>query len=117
MEFLRDYSGSISKGTDVLPLSGLNTALGTTWWGCCLAIISVILLSLVLKRNIPKVREMVEQLSEENRDLLQSHGMVIGRVINEYKARFGRGDFLIRSVVDIDEDEGYIVIGDAQVRM
>ena len=60
MEFLRDYSSSISEGTNTLPLSGLNTALGTTWWGCCLAIISVILLSLVLKRNIPKVREMVQ---------------------------------------------------------
>ena len=60
MEFLRDYSRSISEGSDTLPLSGLNTALGTTWWGCCLAILSVILLSIVLKRNIPKVREMVQ---------------------------------------------------------
>lgn len=63
------------------------------------------------------VREMVEQLSEEDRDLLQSHGMVIGRVINEYKPRFGRGDYLIRSLMGVDEKTGHIAIGDAQVRI
>ena len=72
MEFLRDYSSSISEGSDTLPLSGLNTALGTTWWGCCLAILSVILLSIVLKRNIPKVREMVQAKERQIRSACSS---------------------------------------------
>ena len=62
MEFLVDYESSIKEGSDLLPLSGLNTALVTTWWGCCLAIFSVILLSYVLKRRIPKAREMVQEI-------------------------------------------------------
>lgn len=66
---------------------------------------------------LESLQEMDQDLAVEDRELLRSQPLLVGRVINEYKARFGRGDFLIRSVVDIDEDEGYLVIGDAQVRV
>lgn len=62
MEFLGDYSNSIQSGSNELPLSGLNTALVTTWWGCCLAIVSTILLSYVLKRRIPRARTMLREI-------------------------------------------------------
>lgn len=57
------------------------------------------------------VREMTEQLDTENRMLMQQ-GLLVGRVINEYKDRFGRGDFLIRNVLGAAKDESYIAVSD-----
>jgi small ligand-binding sensory domain FIST len=62
------------------------------------------------------VQEMVRKLSAEDRQLVQSHGLLVGRVINEYKSRFGRGDFLIRSISGVDEESGYIGVADTAVR-
>ncbi len=62
------------------------------------------------------MRQMVARLDPADRDLIQHNGLHIGRVINEYKSRFGRGDFLIRNMVGVDADEGYIAIGDPRVR-
>ena len=41
---------------------------------------------------------------------------MVGRVINEYKDRFGRGDFLIRNIVGIDPKARYLAISDPQTR-
>ena len=62
------------------------------------------------------MRQMAARLDPQDRDLLQHNGLHIGRVINEYKSRFGRGDFLIRAMVGVDAQEGYIAIGDPRVR-
>lgn len=62
IQFLGDYSSSIKEGSAQLPLSGLNTALFTTCWGCCLTIASIIFLSYVMKRKIPRAREMVQKI-------------------------------------------------------
>jgi len=62
------------------------------------------------------LRQMVASLDAEDRELLQTNGLHVGRVINEYKGRFGRGDFLIREMVGVDADDGYIAIGDPRVR-
>lgn len=62
------------------------------------------------------MRQMVARLDPADRDLIQHNGLHIGRVINEYKSRFGRGDFLIRNMVGVDADDGYIAIGDTRVR-
>lgn len=69
------------------------------------------------RRALDVVQEMAGQLTEEDRALVETKGLLVGRVINEYKPRFGRGDFLIRSLVDADQDAGYIVIGDPQTRV
>jgi small ligand-binding sensory domain FIST len=58
------------------------------------------------------LREVIEGLSEQDRALLPK-GVFIGRVINEYKERFGRGDFLIRGVLGADEKSGAIAVADA----
>jgi small ligand-binding sensory domain FIST len=69
------------------------------------------------RRALDVLQEMAGGLSEEDRALVETKGLLVGRVINEYKPRFGRGDFLIRSLVDADQDAGYIVIGDPQTRV
>ncbi len=62
------------------------------------------------------LRQIAARLDPADRHLLETNGLHVGRVINEYKSRFGRGDFLIRAMVGVDPDEGYIAIGDTRVR-
>jgi small ligand-binding sensory domain FIST len=50
-------------------------------------------------------------LDEHDRGLVQQ-GLHIGRVIDEHKADFGRGDFLVRNVIGVDRGSGAIAIGD-----
>ena len=57
-------------------------------------------------------QETAQAAASADQFLLQEHGLLLGRVINEYKDRFGRGDFLVRSVVGADADAGYIVVPD-----
>ncbi len=57
------------------------------------------------------IQKMAEDMEERDRDLLQ-HGLFVGRVINEYKDRFGRGDFLIRNIVAADQQAGYLAVSD-----
>ncbi len=62
------------------------------------------------------IHEMVSDLNAEDRLLVQTRGLMIGRVINEYKERFGRGDFLIRHLLAVDQEAGYVAINDPQIR-
>ncbi len=66
---------------------------------------------------IEVARNLLEKLPAADQELLQTNGWLVGRVINEYKHRFGRGDFLIRQVIGIDPHAGYLAIGDPQVRI
>jgi small ligand-binding sensory domain FIST len=70
-----------------------------------------IILGLGNRKALDVVRELVEELPEEDRKLLEK-GLFVGRVINEYKDRFGRDDFLIRNVVGIDENHGAVAVSD-----
>jgi len=63
------------------------------------------------KPALAVIEQTAEEADEEVRDLLQ-HGVFIGRVINEYKDHFGRGDFLIRNIIGADRTSGYIAISD-----
>jgi len=60
---------------------------------------------------INAVREAVETIPDEDKKLLE-RGLFIGRVINEYKDRFGRDDFLIRNVIGVDENHGAIAVAE-----
>lgn len=62
-------------------------------------------------RAVDVLRDIVTGLEPEDRELLPN-GVYMGRVINEYKARFGRGDFLIRGVLGVDQKSGAIAVGD-----
>ena len=44
--------------------------------------------------------------------MLVNQGLHIGRVIDEHKADFGTGDFLIRGVMGADQRTGAVAIGD-----
>ncbi|MBY0113256.1 MAG: FIST C-terminal domain-containing protein [Phycisphaerales bacterium] len=57
------------------------------------------------------MREVVTDMNPEERAALSS-GLFVGRVINEYKDRFGRSDFLIRAVVGEDPGSGAIAVAD-----
>ncbi len=54
---------------------------------------------------------MIEELDEPSRELLKK-GVFLGRVVNEYKDRFGRGDFLVRNVIGGEEKTGSIAVAD-----
>lgn len=60
---------------------------------------------------LTSVQEIIESLDPESREKLRK-GLFIGRVTDEYKARFGRDDFLIRNVHGADEAAGAIAVTD-----
>lgn len=57
------------------------------------------------------VRDMAEDLDDHEKSLL-ARGLFIGVVIDEYKERFGRGDFLIRNALGFDHKTGALAIAD-----
>ena len=65
----------------------------------------------------PALEQVVAQardsLSEEEVVLLETGGLHLGRVIDEHKEHFGRGDFLVRNVVGADRSSGALAVGDA----
>lgn len=56
-------------------------------------------------------RELFASLDEDEQRLVQQ-GLHLGRVIDEYRESFGRGDFLVRNVMGAD-DEGGLAITDS----
>lgn len=63
------------------------------------------------RRALDRLMEMVDGLSESDRELA-SRGLHVGVVIDEQKEDFGRGDFLIRAVMGVDEDSGSLAVGE-----
>lgn len=70
-----------------------------------------IILELGGRKAIDALQEMGQELSEADKRLL-SKGLLMGRVINEYKDHFGRGDFLVRNVMGLDQKVGGVVAGE-----
>jgi len=70
-----------------------------------------VILELAGRKAIEVMQEIANELSDEEKQLL-SRGLFIGRVINEYKDHFGRGDFLIRNVMGVDQKGGGMAIAD-----
>lgn len=57
------------------------------------------------------VREAIADLSPEDQNLART-ALLMGRVIDEYKEEFSRGDFLIRTFLGADPRSGAIAVGD-----
>jgi small ligand-binding sensory domain FIST len=57
------------------------------------------------------VRDLLSELPENERELL-SGGLLIGRAIDASKKHLGRGDFVVRNVLGVDEDKKAIAIGE-----
>ena len=56
------------------------------------------------------IQDLVPELSVVDRSLLQS-GLFVGRAIDSQREVLGRGDFLIRGVIGIDQQNGSIAVG------
>jgi small ligand-binding sensory domain FIST len=63
------------------------------------------------KPALERLGEVAESLSDQERALL-NQGVHFGRVIDEHKPEFGRGDFRIISVIDGDPRTGAMAVGD-----
>ncbi|MDX1565585.1 MAG: FIST C-terminal domain-containing protein, partial [Phycisphaeraceae bacterium] len=57
------------------------------------------------------VGELAEEMTEADQQLLQQ-GLFVGRVIDEYRDHFDRGDFLVRNIIGVDQEAGYIAVND-----
>lgn len=63
------------------------------------------------KPPLERLKDLAAQLGDVDRGLL-NRGLHLGRVIDEHKDRFDRGDFLIRTVIAGDTDTGAVQIDD-----
>jgi small ligand-binding sensory domain FIST len=70
-----------------------------------------VLLSLGGRAPLERIRETYLAADENEREAMQL-GLHVGRVVDEYKTEFRRGDFLVRSVLGADESTGAVAIGD-----
>jgi small ligand-binding sensory domain FIST len=60
---------------------------------------------------LERLKELVASLPPQDRELV-GHGLHVGRVIDEYKAEPGPGDFLVRGVRAVDPESGAMTVGD-----
>ena len=60
---------------------------------------------------LERLRELADRVDDAERDLLQ-RGLHVGFVVDEHRADFGRGDFLVRTVVGADRATGAIAVGE-----
>jgi small ligand-binding sensory domain FIST len=60
---------------------------------------------------LERLREEIASLPPDQRELVTS-GILAGIVIDENKAEYGRGDFLMRSLIGIDDEAGALLIGE-----
>ena len=63
------------------------------------------------KPALRALQETIEALPEPEREAL-GKGVLLGRVINEHKDRFGRGDYLMRAVTGVSEADGEVLVAD-----
>jgi small ligand-binding sensory domain FIST len=70
-----------------------------------------VILELGGKPPVERIQELYASLPEHDRELM-TQGLLVGRVIDEYKTEFERGDFLVRGVVGADPESGAIAVGD-----
>lgn len=63
------------------------------------------------KPALDQLRQTIDGLPENEKELLK-HGLFIGRAIDEYRERFRRGDFLIRNVMGIFQEQKSIATAD-----
>lgn len=63
------------------------------------------------KPAIERLQELAGAASEEERELLR-RGLHVGLVVDEHKAEFGRGDFLVRNLLGADQSSGALAVGE-----
>jgi len=68
-----------------------------------------VILELGGKPPLQQLQQLWQSLAPEDQQLFQQ-GLHIGRVINEYRSDFQRGDFLVRNVLGLDRTTGALAI-------
>lgn len=63
------------------------------------------------KPTLRALQDAIESMPEEERELLHN-GLLIGRAISEYRDTFGRGDYLVRNVIGVDQESGAVSMAD-----
>ena len=58
-----------------------------------------------------RVRELYESLDGDDRARV-SQGLLVGRVVDEYKTEFEAGDFVVRGIMGADPESGALAIAD-----
>src|SRR5919202_1232506 len=61
---------------------------------------------------LDRLREEIGSLPPE-KQVLAARGLLAGLVIDENRPDYGRGDFLMRGLLDADEDTGALAVGEA----
>jgi small ligand-binding sensory domain FIST len=59
---------------------------------------------------LERLAEVAEALPDEERQLI-AQGLHVGLVVDEHRAEFGRGDFLVRNVLGASRETGAISVG------
>jgi small ligand-binding sensory domain FIST len=70
-----------------------------------------VILELGGRPPLTRLQEMVAALPGRDQELL-AQGVLLGVVIDEYRAEPGQGDFLVRGLLGADPDSGAIAVGD-----
>jgi small ligand-binding sensory domain FIST len=70
-----------------------------------------LILELGGKPPVEQLQALWQELSPRDQQLFRQ-GLHVGRVINEYRGEFQRGDFLVRNVLGIERDSGALAITD-----
>ncbi len=60
---------------------------------------------------LERLQELAAGATEEERELLR-RGLHVGLVVDEHKAEFSRGDFLVRNLLGADQESGALAVGD-----
>lgn len=59
-----------------------------------------------------RLRELLDEVDEADRELLQHGGLQLGLVADEVRDDYAPGDFLVRGVLGVDPGAGVITVGD-----
>jgi small ligand-binding sensory domain FIST len=70
-----------------------------------------VLLELGGRPAMEALKELAASIPAEDLELAR-RGLMLGRVVSEYRERFGRGDFLVRNILGLDQASGAIAVGD-----
>jgi small ligand-binding sensory domain FIST len=62
---------------------------------------------------VDRLRQLLAALDPREQALLRGGGLQVGHVIDEHKASFERGDFLVRGLLGVDQESGSIAVGDS----
>jgi small ligand-binding sensory domain FIST len=64
------------------------------------------------KPAVERLQEVAAAATEDERVMLR-HGLHVGFVVDEHKADFERGDFLVRNLLGVDQRSGSLAVGDS----